>query len=360
MTTPDQPAAPWWRSLRGRLIAVLIIAVTVVLGLVWHARQLPADAVYRLDGTVVSTTHLRHEATAMRALYGVELPEDPAQRATFWKDLAKSDALARVLAERAAERKITVSRADGEQALTTFVTQAYGPGSDGEKAFADALVTAGTSRAAVVREVQRQLLTVKLYDAVTGGIEAATETETRKAFDRWSCHFGTPEKRQLKNIVVLDEGTAKKVRRDLDAGGSFDAAVAAYSKDEATVAKAGNLGLHSRDELEAAYGKAAFGAARGADFGPVKTEGGWNVGLVVRVVPRVGSAYGEVKSMVALADLNQRKSRAWRSWITAQLRDAQVEYADRYRPAKPYAAPEQAHQPGEEQLDACTPDGAAQ
>lgn len=352
MSEPLASTTPWWRSRKLHAAVAAVAVVGVVLGLVWHARRLPSDAAFRVDDTVVTKTQMRSQATAMRALYGIELPDDAKKRSAYWRDLAKSDALGRVLARQAAARHLEVSTADATQTLEKFVEGAYGPGSDGKKAFADALVTAGTSRDAVVREIQRQLLTLKLYDDVTRSVPKPSTSSTKAAFRRWSCHFDTPERRQIRNIVVLDRATAQEVRDALDGGAPFAAQVASYSRDQATVDKGGDLGLRRQDEFEPAFGKAAFGAARGSYFGPVKTEGGWNVGVVDRVVASVPARFAHVKGSVALAELNQLKSTKWRSWISDRLKDADVDYADQYRPSDPFAAPA-AGVRGEEDLADC-------
>lgn len=342
-----------WRSRVLRVVVALVAVGAVAGSLIWRARALPEDAAFRWGEIVVTKADLREKATAMRALYGVEVPGAAEERRRFWKDLAKSEALGRIMNAQARKKDVSVSSGEAQAALKKFVEQVYGPGGDGEKTFADALVTAGTSRDAVAAEIRRQLLTLELYDKVTGDIDEPTETEAKASFERWTCHFGTPERRRLSNVVVLDEKTAKEVVAALSSGSPWNAVVTTYSQDQATADKGGDLGLRSEAELDAEYAKAAFAAERGRVFGPVKTEGGWNVGRVEDVVARQPAAFEEVKAAVMLAELNQRKSKDWRTWITKQLRAADVEYADRYRPKDPFAAPDEREMTGHEGLTDC-------
>lgn len=342
-----------WRSRVVQVVVALVVVGAIAGGWIWHARALPKNAAFRWGDVVATKADLREKATAMRALYGIELPAEGKERRQFWKDLAKSEALGRIMADQARKKDLTVSSGEAEAALTKFVEQVYGSGSDGEKTFADALVTAGTSRDAVVAEIRRQLLTLELYDKVTGDIKEPTEVEAKGAFERWTCHFGTPERRRLSNVVVLDEKSAKEAVAALAGGSPWASVVKTYSQDQATVDKGGDLGLRSEDELDAAYAEAAFSAERGRVFGPVKTEGGWNIGRVESVVAHEPAAFEDVKAAVMLAELNQRKSKSWRTWITKQLKAADVEYADSYRPQDPYAAPDEREMTGQEQLSDC-------
>lgn len=342
-----------WRSRGFRVVVALAAVGAIAGGWIWHARALPKDAAFRSGDVVVTKADLREKATAMRALYGVELPDAAAERRRFWKDLAKSEALGRIMTDQARKKDLSVSSGEAEAALTKFVENVYGTGSDGEKTFADALVTAGTSRDAVVAEIRRQLLTLELYDEVTGDIEEPTESEAKAAFERWTCHFGTPERRRLSNVVVLDEKTAKEVVAALTAGSSWEGVVSTYSQDQATAEKGGDLGLRSEGELDAAYAEAAFAAEGGRVFGPVRTEGGWNIGRVESVVAHRPAVFEDVKAAVVLAELNQRKSKSWRAWISKRLKAADVEYADGYRPKDPFAAPDEREMTGQEQLTDC-------
>lgn len=342
-----------WRSRVLRVVVALVAVGAIAGGLIWRARALPEDAAFRWGEVIVTKADLREKATAMRALYGVELPDAAKERRRFWKDLAKSEALGRIMTDQARQKDLSVSSGEADAALTKFVEQVYGSGSDGEKTFADALVTAGTSRDAVIAEIRRQLLTLELYDKVTGDIDEPTEAEAKASFERWTCHFGTPERRRLSNVVVLDEKTAKEVVAALTAGSPWDDVVATYSQDRATADKGGDLGLRSEHELDAAYAEEAFTAERGRVFGPVKTEGGWNIGRVEGVVAHQPAAFEDVKAAVMLAELNQRKSKDWRTWISKQLEAADVEYADSYRPKDPFAAPDEREMTGQEQLTDC-------
>ncbi|MGH2601298.1 MAG: peptidylprolyl isomerase [Thermocrispum sp.] len=66
-----------------------------------------------------------------------------------------------------------------------------------------------------------------------------------------------------------------------------------------------DLGALSADQLEKEYAKAAFETGEGELFGPVKTQHGWNVGRVTKIIPGEPAKFDAVKD-----DLNERASRS--------------------------------------------------
>ncbi len=92
------------------------------------------------------------------------------------------------------------------------------------------------------------------------------------------------EQRQARHILVLfggDEDAAEIDAQDIlgrvNAGGSFEALAAEYSKDDGTAANGGDLGALTRSQLSGELGSAIFTMEEGEVSGLVKSEFGFHV-----------------------------------------------------------------------------------
>ncbi|OLM09290.1 PpiC-type peptidyl-prolyl cis-trans isomerase [Pseudonocardia sp. Ae707_Ps1] len=87
----------------------------------------------------------------------------------------------------------------------------------------------------------------------------------------------------MSNIVVRDEAAAQQILGDLQGGRPFADVARARSADAATREAGGAIGTLAAAQLEKPFADAAFGAEPNVPFGPVKTQHGWNVGVVSEV-----------------------------------------------------------------------------
>jgi peptidyl-prolyl cis-trans isomerase C len=71
----------------------------------------------------------------------------------------------------------------------------------------------------------------------------------------------------------------------------------------------------------------------------VRTRFGWNVGIVVDVMSSTPLSFTQVEKQLRVELQNKRLLERWRSWLADELADADVEYADDYRPDDPDAPP---------------------
>jgi peptidyl-prolyl cis-trans isomerase D len=118
------------------------------------------------------------------------------------------------------------------------------------------------------------------------------EEDVRQAYDENKARFATPERRNIEQILLPDEETAKKAE-----------ALLAEGKDLATVAKdlTGNdkgvisLGWVTKSELPADLRDPAFQAAQGTPTAPIKTGFGWHIVRVTGVEPEKVTSYEDAR-----------------------------------------------------------------
>lgn len=342
---PERERRSWPEVLLGdgtRRIVTLAVVAVVALGAIsafawWRLTALPEGAALEAGDVVVSEAELDHRVQTLRALYGVQPPEDPAAHDAFLRDAAKSVALSTVLDRAAADRQIVIADKEADDVLNRFVAQAYGPG--GRDAFVRALGTAGTSEPAVLDEIKRQLAVSRLTDQVVGDVTVGDD-ELRTLFDQRRGELATPERRTVRHIVVDTEQDARGVLDALRAGTPFEQLAAQKSLDGSTKGNGGAIGEAARDQLDPPFADAAFAAAPGTPFGPVHTANGWHVGRVDGVTAPAPAQYEQVKEPFRQKVQVERATERWRGWLANTLHDADVRYADRYRPADPDALPE--------------------
>jgi len=325
---------------RGRIAAaaVVLVLALAVGGLAWwRAGVLPDGVAYAVGDTEVTVEQLDRELETLRALRGLQPPTDETGLATFRRDLAQASALGLVIDRAAAERGTVLPDVVVQDTLTRYVEEYFG-GAGSRERFVQALGTAGTSEQEVLAETRRQLLIRQLFEDVTRDI-AATDDEVRQAFDQRRAELDVPERRELQNIVVPTREQADQVVAELARGADFAALAAARSVDPSTKDKGGSLGALAAAQLAPGYAQMAFAAPQGSVFGPVETRFGWNVGRVGTILPAQPVVFEQVSERLRQQIRAEKASAAWRAWLTEQVEDADVRYADQYRPENPVAGP---------------------
>lgn len=313
---------------------VVAVVAAVVVGLAWRpwAAAVPDDAVFVIGDRSVSVAELDRRNESLRALYGVQEPTAESERADFRRQAAKSMAIGIVLDGAADDASIEVPDEEVEAVLEGFLGERFG---GDRQAFVDALANVGTSEDDVLDEIRRQLRLRELLDEVDGEVEISAD-DLQAAFEERKEELATPDRRRVRNIVVASREGATRVRRQLDAGADVAPLARRVSIDAATRDKGGDLGEVTLDQLVPAVGKAVFDAAPGQPYGPVRGPQGWNVGMVVEALPfQPATLDGVADDLRAVLEVEESQRR-WSAWLEDQLRAAEIEYADDYRPDDPF------------------------
>ncbi|SNR98553.1 peptidyl-prolyl cis-trans isomerase C [Haloechinothrix alba] len=325
---------------RARLIS-FVLSVLVLAGaatqvaLTW-ATALPDNAVLRASDTVITKDEFQKRIETLEALYGVKRPDKQAEQDQFNKDAAKSVAVSHIL-DRAAQRQdIVIADKKARDTLNQMLEQQQSGGRD---AFTKFLENQGIAEAEVLNELKRQLATSQLFEQVTAEVEPVTDEEVRKTYQDRKSEMVSPEQRHLRNIVVDSKQKAQEILSQAQSGADFATLAAQHSLDRSTKDEGGDLGTVTAEQLQEKFAEAAFQADKDSYFGPVKTQHGWNVGQVVEVTPSEQLSFDEVKEQLEKDLDTKRKLKKWRNWLGEQIKKADVEYADEYRPDDPNAPP---------------------
>jgi foldase protein PrsA len=88
----------------------------------------------------------------------------------------------------------------------------------------------------------------------------------------------------VSHILLGDEKSAKEVKAKLDKGMKFAEAAKQYSKDDATKSSGGSLGLFRPGDLVKEFEDVAYSMKQGQVSDPVKTQYGWHIILLDKIV----------------------------------------------------------------------------
>jgi peptidyl-prolyl cis-trans isomerase C len=324
---------PWPAELAARfgialLTPVLVVGLTLLV--VIRLTELPTGVALRVGSTDVSESQLQQRIQAFEALYGIGAPPAEPARDRFTRELARSVAMSIVIDQAAQERGITVSDQDAQAAADQLIQQRFGPG--GRDGFAALLGKIGASMQNVLDEIKRQQRYAQLYEQITAGIPEVTQADARAVYDGDPARRSVPEKRRIGNISVATEQDAQTVLTRARSGTDFAALAKDLSLDPTTKDSGGDLGFTDRASLETGYAQAAFSTPVGSLFGPVRSESGWNVGVVMDLRPERPLSFEEVQEGLRNELRQQRTTAKWRDWLAERVRDAHVTYSEKYQP----------------------------
>lgn len=325
---------------RGRVVAAVLGAL-IVAGAVAHiisdrVTALPAGAVLRANGVVVTEPEFVRRVDVLTALYGLRVPPEGPERDLFDRNVAKAIAASLILDQAAAESGVVVSEKEAQDRLTKVLEANFARGRD---TFVQTLNAAGLTEQDVLAELRRQMTSARLLDQVTADLAPVTDADIRLAYVEREQELVTPEQRRLRNIVLDTRERADQVLAQARSGADFAALAAQYSLDGSTKQAGGDLGFMSMDQLEKTYAEAARVTGAGGFFGPVQTQYGWNVGQVLEVRPPTKPTFEQAAERLRTDIENERKQEAWRTYFGDRIEDADVEYSDGYRPSDPDALP---------------------
>lgn len=330
------------RRRKGRLTLAAVVLLLIGAGtggyLWWNADGLPEGSAFRVGNRVVTADDLNVESDRLRVLFGVQPPADAAKLGDYRRSMAKAQAVQIVLTEQAKRSGIQVADKTAQDMLSGYIAQQVGEGREARDTFVENLETAGVHEPDVLAKVKEMLTVNELFSQRAQGIAVGDE-ELRQAFEQRRDSLGTPEKRAVKNVVVKSKEEADQLMAKLAGGAGFEETAKASSLDKATSESGGDLGELSASQLEDNYAAPAFATPQGGLFGPVQTQHGWNIGKVFSVVPAVPAQFDEARERLRQQLVQETATHRWNDWLTEQLRAADIEYADDFRPPDPDAAP---------------------
>ena len=179
-----------------------------------------------------------------------------------------------------------------------------------EADFAKFLKDSGQTEKDIVKRVRLDVLSNKIREKVTKGKDKVTDAEIETYYNKNKARFAQPERRDLRIVLTKSEAKAKQAKQALESGQSFKAVAKEYSIDQASKAQGGKLPAVAKGQQEKALDTAIFKAKKGVLTGPVKTQFGYYVFEVTKIIPASQQTLAQAKATIkqTLASENQQKA----------------------------------------------------
>jgi peptidyl-prolyl cis-trans isomerase D len=133
---------------------------------------------------------------------------------------------------------------------------------------------------------------------------AATEAEIADAYKKAGNRFAATEKRNVRQLVTLDQATANRIANEVKAGKTLAAAAAAAGLEPTNFEGVEKAALAR--QTAPAVADAAFAAAQGAVAGPVRSQLGWHILQVEKVEAVAAKTLDQARTELA-GEIGTRK-----------------------------------------------------
>ncbi len=159
-----------------------------------------------------------------------------------------------------------------------------------------------------------------VFERVTSGV-VVDDDDVASYYQRNLDRFRREERRLVSHVLTADAATAGAVRERLDAGEDIASLAAEWSIDAGTRHSGGRIGELGRGELVGLFEEAVFACREGSAIGPIQTDFGWHVAVVVAVIPAKTVPFEAVRSEIEADLLSDARGRAFESWLEDRRRE---------------------------------------
>ena len=206
----------------------------------------------------------------------------------------------------AADQGVKVTDEEVNKSFEEQKKQTFPKDADYQKFLKDS----GQTEEDVRMRVRLDLLSNKIRDKVIKGKDQVSEQQITDYYNKNKERFAQPERRDLSIVLTKTEAKANEAKQALQDGESFKSVAKEYSTDDASKAQGGKLPAVAKGQQEKAFDDAIFAADKGKITGPVKTQFGFYVFKVDRIVEASQQTRDEAKETIKqlLASQNQQKA----------------------------------------------------
>ena len=194
-----------------------------------------------------------------------------------------------------------------------------------DKAYKQFLETSGMSEEDILFRVKLNELQEKLTQKITKSATKISDEDVKEYYDKNKKRFAQPERRDLRIVLTKTEAKANEAKAALDGGQDFKQVSKDFSIDEASKAQGGKLPSVAKGQQEKSLDEAVFNAKKGTLEGPVKTQFGWYVFEVTKIVPASQQSLEEATETIKNLLRSQRQQKTLDDWIKNFREDYKAE-----------------------------------
>ncbi|KOF56432.1 MULTISPECIES: peptidylprolyl isomerase [Clostridium] len=169
-----------------------------------------------------------------------------------------------------------------------------------------------------IEEAKKQILTQMAVNKVMNEV-AVAESELERYYEANKEVFQDSEKISAKHILVNSEEEALKIKKEIEAGKTFEDAAVEYSSCPSKE-RGGDLGAFSKGQMVPEFEEAAFSQEVGVVGNPVKTQFGYHLIKVEDKIPPAPRDFESVKEAIRKRLMQERQSMKY-TWYIDQLKN---------------------------------------
>ncbi|MFJ7931735.1 peptidylprolyl isomerase [Peribacillus sp. NPDC096448] len=189
-----------------------------------------------------------------------------------------------------------------------------------EKSLEEQLEASGSSMDALKKDIVVYLQTKKLVEPRI----TVTDDEISTYFEDNKDTFAQAEQVEASHILVEDEKTAKKVAKELAAGGDFAKLAAEYSTDTETADNGGSLGYFGKGDMVEEFEDVAFDLDINKVSDPVKSEYGYHIIKVTGKKEAKKANLEDSKDVIKETLLSERLQEEYPVWLAEVKKDHEI------------------------------------
>jgi foldase protein PrsA len=239
----------------------------------------------------------------------------------------------------AEDQGVSVSAAAADKEFETAKKQSFPK----EKDFQDFLKQSGMTLADAKFQVRFNTVYRELREKAVKDADKVTDEAVTKFYDENKARFATPATRDLRVVLTKTEARANEAKQALENGQSWTEVARRFSIDQASKDQGGSLLGIAKGTQEKDFDTAIFSAQRGRLTGPVKTQFGYYVFQVQKIVPAKQQSLKEATPAIKQQLDAQNKQEADDAFNTALRKKwkARTNCADAYVMAQCKNAPKE-------------------
>ncbi|HEX2398171.1 MAG TPA: peptidyl-prolyl cis-trans isomerase [Solirubrobacteraceae bacterium] len=178
------------------------------------------------------------------------------------------------------------------------------------------LRTSGMTQQDILLRVRLDLVSNKIRDKVIRAKGRVTEKQIADYYNRNKRQFSQPERRDVEVVLTKTSARAQQAKQAIQGGTPWPSVARTYSIDQTSKGRGGRLSDVTPGQQERAFDTAVFQAPRGRLEGPVKTQFGYYVFRVTRVVPGSQQSLEQVRNTIRQVLISQNQEQALRRFVT--------------------------------------------
>jgi parvulin-like peptidyl-prolyl isomerase len=205
---------------------------------------------------------------------------------------------------------VNVSDAEVKKQFEKIKTTQFPKASEFEKF----LATSGQSVSDLLLRVKLNMLSTKIQQKISKS-HPVSQAEVEKYYNEHKERFGTPEKRNVAEILTKGEAESKAAKKEIESGKSFAEVAKKVSIDPTTTAKGGLVVGLTKGTQSKSVDEAIFSAQKNVLTGPVKSPFGYVLFEVKSITPGKTPSLAQVQTSIKSQLAAQQQSTALNGFV---------------------------------------------